>query len=93
MFGAIILTLAGVGAVAIVVTAAMAAWLLTWDHVTPNTSLLCALGSIRWSYAVAFFIAPTTLAGLSEGEPLLGFLLGSSFIAFMVAMAWWSGPI
>jgi len=86
-----VFTLIGVITTVILTTAAV--WFLSWDHVTPDVTLREAILSIRWSYAVAFFIGPTTLAGVMEGAPIGGFAVGFVFVAFMVWMSWWFGPI
>lgn len=56
---------------------------------TPNSTLQEAVTGIRWSYAVAFFIAPLTLAGFQEGVPQFGFVMGGGFVTFIVLLQWW----
>lgn len=57
--------------------------------VTPNGSFRGAVSDIRWSYAVAFFVAPVTVAGLQDGTPALGFAVGSVFVLFIFVVQWW----
>ena len=57
--------------------------------VTPNGSLRGAIGDIRWSYAVGVFVLPVTIAGVQEGEPLLGFTFGVVFVLFVLVVQWW----
>lgn len=57
--------------------------------VTPNGSLRGAVSDIRWSYAVGFFVFPVTVAGVQEGEPVLGFTFGSVFVLVVLTFQWW----
>lgn len=60
---------------------------------TPNATVKETITSIRWSFAIAFFIAPPTLAGFQEGVPILGFAIGFGFILFVLFLQWWWGPV
>jgi len=60
---------------------------------TPNTTLREAVTSIRWSYALAFFVLPCTAVGFQEGIPVLGFSVGAGFVAYMVFLQWWLGVV
>jgi hypothetical protein len=44
--------------------------------------------TLRWSYAFGFFILPTTIAGIQEGIPFVGFSLGTGFCVFLALLAW-----
>jgi len=63
------------------------------DWYTPNATVKEALTSLDWPIAIGLFVAPPTLAGLDEGEPVLGFAIGFGFICFMLFLQWWCGPI
>jgi len=93
MIGFFIGILAVIGGLTVVTLTLAAVWFLSWEHITPDVPFREAVFSIRWSYAFAFFIGPTTLVGAMEGTPILGASVGVGFVAFMVWMAWWFGPI
>jgi hypothetical protein len=55
----------------------------------PENTLREAVGELRWGYGVAVFVAPVTLAGLQEGDPVLGAAIGTSFLGLLFVMQWW----
>jgi hypothetical protein len=44
--------------------------------------------TLRWGYAFGLFIAPSTIVGVQEGIPVLGFLVGAFFCVYMASLAW-----
>lgn len=60
---------------------------------TPDATVREALTSIRWTHAAGLFILPPTIAGALEGDPLFGFALGAVFVAFVLVLQWWFGPV
>ena len=63
------------------------------ERPTPNATVKEAITSLDWPMATLLFIALPTLAGFTEGVPLLGFLFGAGFTAFLLLLQWWFGPI
>lgn len=43
---------------------------------------------VRWDFALGLFVLPCFGVGLQEGEPLLGLVYGSAFVAFIAITAW-----
>lgn len=87
----VVSTVLGVFTVTGVLTwiAGITAVLYVRPDITPNGTLRGAVNDIRWSYAVAFFIAPVTLAGLQDGAAMLGLTIGTVFTVFVLVLQWW----
>jgi hypothetical protein len=94
---AIVLFLAGVGAVTCAVVGIGAVWYLATRRPTPDATVREAVTSIRWRYAAAFFMAPCAAVGIMEFGGLSGLIIGAAVGAIpvvqMVLMSWWFGPL
>lgn len=64
-------------------------WLIGTARLRPENTLREAVGELRWGYGLALFVAPVTLAGLQEGEPLFGASIGFSFLGLLFVVQWW----
>lgn len=93
MSGALLALFTAVGGVVTTGAAVAVVYYLATRRPTPDMRLRDAVRELRWSYAFAFFIAPCTLAGAMDGDPLFGFVVGMLVPVFMVGLTWWSGPL
>ena len=66
-----------------------AVYLVGRGDLRPENTLREAVGEIRWGYGIALFVAPVTLAGLQDGDPVLGAAIGTSFLGFLFLIQWW----
>jgi len=86
-----------VGALTALLVGAAATYYLGTRRPTPDATIREAVTSIRWSYAVAFFVLPCAAVGVQEFGGLSGAVsggaFGGSFVVFMVVLEWWFGPI
>lgn len=64
-------------------------WLIGSGRLRPENTLREAVGELRWGYGIALFVAPVTLAGLQDGDPLLGASIGCSVLGLLFIVQWW----
>lgn len=92
----IVSILAFIGTITVLVVTAALLWYIIMRRPTPNATLKEAVTSIRYDYAIAFFVLLPGLAGIQEFGPegfLYGAILGSCFILYIIALQWWLGPV